>query len=47
MRQGDAWSPGIAGYYLAVTEPHTMKGTGRYERKHYNLRWHGHTQKSA
>ena len=46
MRQGGTWPPVIAGYYLAVTEPHTMKGTGRYG-KHYNLRWYGHTQESA
>ena len=26
MRQGEAFSPIIAGYYLAVTEPHTTKG---------------------
>ncbi len=26
MRQGGVFPPKIAGYYLAVTEPHTTKG---------------------
>jgi len=26
MRQGGVFPPQIAGYYLAVTEPHTTKG---------------------
>ena len=46
MRQGGAWQPMIAGYYLAETEPHTMKGAGRYG-KYYNICINGHTQKRS
>lgn len=46
VRGGGKWPPIIAGYYTVATEPHTIKGTGRYE-KDYNLCWHGYTQKTA